>query len=81
MQKFLAECVLMKKIGHPNVLDLLGICFNTKDSLPYVILPFMANGDLKTYLYNKRTSNTPVLKYPEVYPIATLKISITTVIY
>ena len=66
MQNFLAECILMKKIEHPNVLALLGICFNNEDNLPYIILPFMANGDLKTYLYNKRTSSVPVLKYPEV---------------
>ena len=64
LQNFLAECILMKKIEHPNVLDLLGICFNIEESIPYVILPFMANGDLKTYLYNKRT--TTVAKYPEV---------------
>ena len=66
MQNFLAECVLMKEIEHPNVLNLLGICFNIEDSVPYIILPFMANGDLKTYLCNKRTTNVPVLKYPEV---------------
>ena len=64
MQNFLAECVLMKKVEHPNVLDLLGVCFNVEEGIPYIILPFMANGDLKTYLFNKRTTIIP--KYPEV---------------
>ena len=64
MQSFLAECVLMKKVEHPNVLDLLGVCFNVEEGIPYIILPFMANGDLKTYLFNKRTTTIP--KYPEV---------------
>jgi len=65
VQSFLTECVLMKKIKHSNVLDLLGVCFNT-ENLPYVILPFMANGDLKSYLYNKRTTDGAIQKLPEV---------------
>ena len=56
----------MKRIKHPNVLGLLGVCLNTEDGLPYIVLPFMENGDLKTILHSKRTTNGPVLKYPEV---------------
>ena len=71
MESFLNECVLMKKIEHPNVLGLLGVCLNTEDGIPYIILPFMENGDLKTYLHNKRITSDSVpcgsvLYYPEV---------------
>ena len=65
-ETFLHECVLMKKIEHPNVLGLLGVCLNTQDGLPYIVLPFMENGDLKTFLHSKRTTSGSVLKYPEV---------------
>lgn len=56
----------MKKIEHPNVLGLLGVCLNTEDGSPYIVLPFMENGDLKTFLYSKRTTSGSVLKNPEV---------------
>ena len=56
----------MKKVEHPNVLGLLGVCLNTEDGLPYIVLPFMENGDLKTFLHSKRTTVGSNLKYPEV---------------
>ena len=58
---FLNECILMKKIKHPNVLGLYGVCFNTEDGLPFIVLPFMKNGDLKTFLHGKRTTNDSVV--------------------
>ena len=38
----------MRGFKHRNVLTMLAITF--KKNRPYVILPFMENGDLKTYL-------------------------------
>ena len=38
----------MREFNHPNVLSLIGIAM--KGTQPLVILPFMANGDLKTYI-------------------------------
>ena len=66
VESFLNECVLMKKVEHPNVLGLLGVCLNTEDGLPYIVLPFMENGDLKAFLHSKRTTVGSNLKYPEV---------------
>lgn len=63
---FLAECVLMNKMQHANVLGLLGVCLETENGLPYIVLPFMVNGDLKTYLRSKRNNDAPVVKYPKV---------------
>ena len=62
----LRESILMKDFDHPNVLNVLGVGFNTDDGLPFVILPFMENGDLKTYLKNKRQKDATVDQLPEV---------------
>ncbi|XP_077977579.1 plexin-A2-like [Glandiceps talaboti] len=49
IEKFLEEGVLMKDFDHPNVLRLLGVCVD-KDSNPLIVLPYMKNGDLKSYV-------------------------------
>ncbi|ESO99478.1 hypothetical protein LOTGIDRAFT_113628, partial [Lottia gigantea] len=56
---FLEEALIMKDFSHENVLKLVGICLE-EDSLPLVILPFMKNGDLLTYIRNPL--NTPTIK-------------------
>jgi len=58
----------MKEFDHPNVLPVLGISLNTdhEGGLPFIMLPFMDNGDLKTYLKNKRLNNTGLDDFPEV---------------
>lgn len=49
----------MKNFKHENVLTLIGVCLQ-EDSLPMIILPFMANGDLLTYIRNE--ANLPTVK-------------------
>ena len=44
----------MLDFNHPNVLKLIGVCFDNEEGLPFILLPYMANGDLKTFLRNKR---------------------------
>ena len=68
LQSFLNECVLMKKLNHPNVLPILGICLESNDEtgLPFMLLPFMVNGDLRSYLKKKRKNAACVDKFPEV---------------
>jgi proto-oncogene tyrosine-protein kinase Met len=41
----------MKKFEHCNVLKLRGICFD-EDNSPLVLLPFMSEGDLLSYIRN-----------------------------
>ena len=43
----------MSKFDHPNVLTLRGVCLDGGPA-PYIIMPFMANGNLLTYLKNNR---------------------------
>lgn len=49
IEKFLQEGIAMKNFNHPHVLSLIGLCLGYKKE-PMVILPFMANGDLRTYV-------------------------------
>ena len=56
----------MKDFKHPHVLGLLGVSFDTPDLSPYIILPFMANGSVKTYLRAKRVHLTNFDDYPVV---------------
>ena len=39
----------MKDFDHPNVLTILGICVDA-GPIPYVVMPFMSHGCLKSYL-------------------------------
>ena len=54
LNAFISESAIMLDFKHPNVMRLLGVCFDTEDNLPLIVLPFMANGDLKSYLVGKR---------------------------
>ncbi len=47
----------MKQFNHINVLKLKGICFD-EDDLPLILLPFMAGGDLLSYIRNERNRLT-----------------------
>ena len=51
--KFLKEGLIMKTFDHPNVLGLLGLTYDMDDN-PLLVLPFMANGDLKTFFAKKK---------------------------
>lgn len=39
----------MKDFDHPHVLTLIGLCF-PDDGSPLVVIPYMANGDLRHYI-------------------------------
>ena len=49
------ESLQMKSFQHPNVMNLLGVCLDAGPA-PYLILPYMANGNLHSYLKNNRES-------------------------
>ena len=56
----------MKQFDHPNIVGLLGVCFDTPDGYPYLILPFMINGNIRDYLKDKRLQPTNTSSLPEV---------------
>lgn len=43
----------MHKFDHPNVISLIGLCLSAGPS-PCIILPFMENGSLLSYVKNNR---------------------------
>ena len=43
----------MKDFDHPNIVSLIGVCIATGSS-PYIVMPFMANGSLLSYLKQQR---------------------------
>ena len=45
----------MQKFEHPNVLKLIGLCLDGGPA-PYVIMPFMENGSLLSYLKEERSN-------------------------
>ena len=66
LKAFFAESLIMKDFNHPNVLGLTGVCFDTPDGYPFLIIPFMVNGSLKDYLRNSRVNLKNVDTYPKV---------------
>ena len=66
LKNFLEESSIMCSFSHPNVLGMEGVCLDKESQSPYLILPFMKNGDLKTYLRKKRSISMVDLDYPDV---------------
>ena len=67
MKDLVAEMAIMKTFHHPNVLPLLGVCidYESEDVLK-IIIPFMANGDLRNFLKDNRVSPNNTHEYPAV---------------
>ncbi|XP_059939012.1 tyrosine-protein kinase receptor UFO isoform X2 [Mesoplodon densirostris] len=64
LEDFLSEAVCMKEFDHPNVMRLIGVCFQGSERegfpAPVVILPFMKHGDLHSFLLYSRLGDQPV---------------------
>ena len=45
----------MKRFQHPHVMGLVGVCLDAGPA-PYIIMPYMANGSLQSYLKKERKS-------------------------
>ena len=67
MAELVAETATMKIFDHPNVLQLLGVCVDTNDDdMLKVVLPYMANGDLKNFLKQRRADSANISEFPTV---------------
>ena len=49
------ESLKMKQFDHPNVLSMIGVCIDAGPA-PYIVMPFMANGSLLSYLKRERSN-------------------------
>ncbi|XP_077993209.1 uncharacterized protein LOC144447178 [Glandiceps talaboti] len=48
---FMMEGLIMKDFDHQHVLPLLGVCLQ-RGGIPLIVLPYMKNGDLKSFITN-----------------------------
>jgi len=58
VELFLREAVIMKDFRHRNVLRVVGVSFEA-DGSPMVVLPYMANADLRQYIMNPSLVSQP----------------------
>ena len=53
VEQLVKESVQMKNFQHRNVMGMLGVCLDAGPA-PYLVLPYMTNGDLLSYLKTNR---------------------------
>ena len=66
MDQFIKECIIAKRFNHHNILNLIGVSYIKGESVPLMILPFMCNGDVKSFVKSKRGDILEVTEFPEV---------------
>ena len=65
-REFFSESLTMKDFDHPNVLGLIGVCLDSPNGIPYLVIPFMRNGSVKEYLKSNRAHATDFDTLPKV---------------
>ena len=55
IDKIVEESLKMRKFKHPHVMGLIGVCLDAGPA-PYIVMPYMANGSLLSYLKRERGS-------------------------
>ena len=55
VDEILGEALKLKSFVHQNVLNLIGVSFESSET-PYIITPYMVNGSLLSYLRKERKS-------------------------
>ena len=53
VEQLVKESLQMKSFQHRNVMGMLGVCLDAGPA-PYLVLPYMTNGDLLSYLKTNR---------------------------
>ena len=53
VMEIMTESMKMREFNHPHVLGLIGVCIDAGPA-PYIVMPFMANGSLLSYLKKER---------------------------
>ena len=55
VESMISEVTQMQALSHPNVMSLVGVCVDASQG-PSIIMPYMANGSLLSYLKKERAS-------------------------
>ena len=64
-EEFIKECIIAKRFIHPNVMSLIGVSYIKEEAVPLMILPFMYNGDVKSFVKSKRGNEMNFIKVTE----------------
>ena len=65
-EEFLKECVMAVQFDHPNVLSLIGVSILREEAIPLMVMPYMENGDVKSFVQSKRGDEIEVTTFPKV---------------
>ena len=57
VQELFSECLKMKNLNHPHVMTLKRVCLDG-GPVPYIVLPYMTNGSLLSYLKKEQLNLT-----------------------
>ena len=53
--EFVQESCMMSSFNHPNILSVSAVCLDmSSGQSPLIVIPYMAKGDLKTFLQKSR---------------------------
>ena len=55
LSSMMGEILKMQNFHHPHVMTLIGVSFDANHT-PSIVMPFMANGSVLSYLKNNRSS-------------------------
>ena len=65
-EEFIEECNIAKKFNHPNVLSLIGVSITPVEAIPLMIMPYMHQGDVRSFLRSKRGNTIAAENFPKV---------------
>lgn len=68
-KKFIEECNVAVKFDHPNVLNVIGVSISPEEDTPLMVMPFMHNGNVQSYLKFKRGDSINFRDFPKVHII------------
>ena len=72
--KLLKEVSLMLFFKHPNVMSLIGLCFD--GDVPMIIMPFMSDGSVLDYVRQNRGHLCYTQQSSEVFSLCSLSYSL-----
>ena len=50
---YIEKCAKFSQLKHPNVMEIVGVCLDG-GAVPFLVMPFMSNGNLLQYLKTNR---------------------------
>ena len=71
ISEMMRESIRMMDLEHPHVLNIIGVCLDAGPA-PYIVVPFMANGNLLTYIKGEKDN----LVFPDLSMVDSEPVSV-----